>query len=227
MTAERAQLPLALTPRPSLSLKDFVVSESNRDAFALVNGWPHWPSHGVALVGPPDSGKTHLGEGWRARSDGRAFGPDDDPATIAPGEALLLEDVDRRPYAADQLFHLFNWSRETGGSLLMTGRLPPSQWPYSLPDLTSRLATLSVGTIHDPDDQLMMVLLLKLFSDRQLQVDLRVINYIIPRVERSFHAANRLVAQLDRMALAEKRGVTIALARACLAAGADATGVSG
>jgi len=59
-------------------------------------------------------------------------------------------------------------------------------------------------------------LLVKLFADRQLQVGAEVVNYLAARMERSFAAARSLVAALDERALAEQRGVTVALARAVL-----------
>jgi chromosomal replication initiation ATPase DnaA len=66
-----------------------------------------------------------------------------------------------------------------------------------------------------------MVLLVKLFSDRQLQVDLAVIDYIVRRIERSFGAAKAFVEMLDRHALADKRKITRGLAKTCFEALSD------
>ncbi|MCB1539155.1 MAG: hypothetical protein KDJ49_09365, partial [Alphaproteobacteria bacterium] len=67
-----------------------------------------------------------------------------------------------------------------------------------------------------PDDALLGAVLVKLFADRQMRIDIGVIEYCIARMERSFSAARDLVAQLDQRSLVEKRPVTVAMARAVL-----------
>ena len=56
----------------------------------------------------------------------------------------------------------------------------------------------------------------KLFRDRQLQVGVEVVDYVLPRMERSLSAAQALGAALDRAALAGQRPITVALARTVL-----------
>ncbi len=63
-----------------------------------------------------------------------------------------------------------------------------------------------------PDIELTETVLFKLFSDRQLLVEPHVIAYIATRIERSLGAARRLVATLDREALAKGRRVTRSMA---------------
>jgi len=53
----------------------------------------------------------------------------------------------------------------------------------------------------------------KLFADRQLQVGQDVISYVVPRMERSFAAATDIVDRADKMALAEKKNIGVALMR--------------
>jgi chromosomal replication initiation ATPase DnaA len=72
-------------------------------------------------------------------------------------------------------------------------------------------------SIRPPDEPLLASVLLKLFSDRQLQVADDAIAYVLPRMERSFAAARDIVALADRRALAEKRKISIPLLRKVLA----------
>ena len=81
-----------------------------------------------------------------------------------------------------------------------------------MPDLASRLGAVSAIAVAQPDDELMAAVLAKLFADRQLAVDRRVIDYIAMRMERSFASARQLVDSLDREALARQRRVTRPLA---------------
>jgi len=68
-----------------------------------------------------------------------------------------------------------------------------------------------------PDDALLGAVLVKLFADRQLVVSEEVIAYLLVHLERTFAAARRIVAALDRAALAARRRVTVPLAREVLA----------
>lgn len=210
------QIPLKLQHAPSFELADFIVSSANEDAVALLENHQRWLSHAVAVVGPEASGKTHLVKGWAAENSALLFSEKSDIALIPPGSIVVCDDADSSIYSDEKLFHLYNWTKEIGGKLLLTGKTHPTQWAVTLPDLRSRLATLTVGEITKPDDQLLMVLLIKLFSDRQLQVDISVIHYILPRVERSFYAVYKFVERLDQVSLSDKRKITRALAKNCL-----------
>ena len=126
-----------------------------------------------------------------------------------------MDDCDRQIPEAP-LLHLYNLVASAGSHVLLAGREPPSRWPVSLPDLRSRLGTLPAVAISGPDDALLAGLLVKLFADRQLRVENAVIEYLLPRMERSFAAAQRLVKRMDRSALALGRAPTVSLARSAL-----------
>jgi len=110
------------------------------------------------------------------------------------------------------MFHLLNLAREQRAFVLLTARTAPAGWPIALPDLASRLRALPVVTLAAPDDAMLRAVLVKLFADRQLAVDDGLIAYLMVRIERSFAAARRVVAALDREALRRQRPVTRALA---------------
>jgi chromosomal replication initiation ATPase DnaA len=82
--------------------------------------------------------------------------------------------------------------------------------------LRSRLLASPAVAVEPPDDALLSAVLVKLFADRQLRVSEDVINYLLLRLERSFAAAQEIVAALDRAALADQRAVTVPLARETL-----------
>ena len=218
MTAR--QLPLDLGVRTAYGLEDFIVAESNRAAIAWIDAWPDWPAHGLAVSGPPGSGKTHLGQVWRQRSGARAVDPAQlaagtPPALVGDAPALLLDDL-APPVPERPLLHLLNHLAEQRRFVLITGRVPPARWPVALADLASRLAALPQVAIGAPDDALLAAVMAKLFRDRQLQVGAEVVDYVLPRMERSLSAAQALVVALDRAALAGQRPITVALARTVL-----------
>jgi chromosomal replication initiation ATPase DnaA len=87
----------------------------------------------------------------------------------------------------------------------------------TLADLASRLRAARPVELGEPDDDLLRRVLVKLFADRQLAVDSAVVDYIVVRMERSLQAANALVDDLDREALAAGGAITRRLAAGALA----------
>lgn len=141
-----------------------------------------------------------------------------DPLDIPSDAALAVEDADTLPRAREGrgaeevLFHLCNRLRTGGGTLLVTGRNAPARWGLRLPDLASRLGVAGVARLEPPDDELLSAVLLKLFADRQVEVSPDLVDYLLPRMERSFSGAKALVGELDRAALSRKRQITPRLA---------------
>lgn len=198
--------------------EDFMMSASNATALALLDGWPDWPHRRLALVGPEGSGKSHLASIWAETAGATTVAAADlRPEAVVELSAapVVVEDADR---GVDEhaLFHLWNACEGSGQGLLLTGRSTPSDWPVALPDLASRLASLTPAILEDPDDCLLSVVLLKLFADRQLKVKPALIGFLLPRMERSFAAARAIVARLDAESLARGGPPNQALARELL-----------
>src|SRR5690349_10760982 len=115
MSNKPEQLVFELPHRAAMGLEDFLVSESNATAVALIDRWPEWPVGAAVLVGPKGSGKTHLANVWTLRSGAATFDAanisrDVVPA-IASNAAIVVEDVQRLGDEA-ALFHLLNLVRE-------------------------------------------------------------------------------------------------------------------
>ncbi len=213
------QLPLSLPHRAAMTRADFLTGDANRAAIALIDGWPAWPDRAVLLSGPAGSGKTHLIEIWRHVSGAAVVSANalGDVEALAAAPAIAVEDLHLKPLDEAGLFHLINLGGERRVPLLMTSRLPVAALHVRLPDLASRLRAARPIALGAPDDALLRLVLVKLFADRQLTVDPGVIETIVTRMERSLEAANRIVAELDREALAGGRAISRRLAAATLA----------
>lgn len=220
MTTRPRQLAFDLDFRAALGREDFLVSPVNAAAVATIDDWERWPQRAHAIAGPAGSGKSHLVEVWRSvsralRVAGTALAESDVQAATDAG-AIAVEDIDRGVGDERILFHLFNVAREGRLALLITTRALPGEIEITLPDLRSRLRAMALTRIDPPDEGLLRALLVKLMADRQLEVGPKVIEYVIPRMERSADAARRFVRELDRQALAARRLVTVHLAREVL-----------
>jgi chromosomal replication initiation ATPase DnaA len=221
MTAAPRQLAFDLAHRQALGAEDFLVSSSNEAAVEMIDRWPHWPHPASLVAGPQGSGKSHLANVWRLRSGAATISAAalDDAAVagLPDGGALVVEDLDRGIADEKALFHLLNRARESKLAVLITSRLPPGEQEFRVPDLRSRLRALPLVEVQPPDEVLLKAVLVKLFSDRQLNVEPAVIDFLSLRMERSMAAANGIVAAIDQLALAKQRRVTRPLAAEALA----------
>ncbi len=215
------QYPLPLPHHEAMAADDFMITASNREAAAWVHAWPEWPAPCLLILGPSGSGKTHLLNLWLHHSKGAPISADTlncaTASTIAADHKIIaIDNIDQiagHAEAEETLFHLYNLLRDEHGFLLLTATLPPAQWPAGLPDLRSRLLAAPVAAIGEPDDELLSMLLIKQFHDRQIEVGTEVITYLLPRMERSTAAIRTLVTTLDRASLAEGKGITVALVK--------------
>jgi chromosomal replication initiation ATPase DnaA len=214
---EAAQLPFDFGHRPSTSGDDFLIAPGNRDAVAWIDRWPDWPAPALVVYGPPGCGKTHLAQVFVARSGARVMAAADVGAERPepPAASLVVDDADQVT-DEEALLHLYNSLAEAGGHMLLTASQPPTRWEIGLADLASRLRSAPAVAIGKPDDDLIAALLVKLFSDRQLRIDADTVAYTVARMERSFDAARRLVAAVDRAALAEQKEISPRLIRRVL-----------
>jgi chromosomal replication initiation ATPase DnaA len=228
MTEAPEQLVLDLPHRQALGAEDFLVSTSNQVAVDMVDRWPDWPHRVLVVTGPEGCGKTHLANVWRHRSGAHLIQASDlrdaDIGTRDLTAGIVVEDGDRGVADEQALFHLLNLAREQRFTVLLTGRGQPGDWILRIPDLRSRLRAAAVVVIEPPDTALLHAVLVKLFSDRQLVVEPRVVSHLVTRMERSMAAAIRLVAEIDRRALQMHRKVTRALAADVLEAWTEKVG---
>lgn len=198
-----------------LNRDSFFEAPCNAHALHSVLDWRAWDGVPRVLNGLEGAGKTHLAyifaqDAQAPILQARSLTDQSIPAVITH-PALVLEDahcLSDRPEAQSHAFHLFNQARDLGQAFLITGRGPVRDWGLSLPDLSSRLTATAQITITNPDEDTLRMVLIKLFSDRQLAVPAEAIEYTVHRMERSFSAAAALVAALDEANLRENRRIT-------------------
>lgn len=218
------QLTFSLPAKEALGREDYFVSSANALAVSALEDWPSWPLGKIVLVGPAGAGKTHLAMVWAKEVgaqvvDAAALAAPAAPTDLANGP-LVIEDIDH--IAADAttetaLFHLHNLMAERGHPLLMTAAKPPARISFGLADLQSRMSGTALAVIAALDDALLMALVMKMFSDRQVALKPEVLTYIQPRLPRNYEAVRHFVERMDSRALKEGRAFGKGLARDVLA----------
>ena len=226
---DKGQLPLELGHVPAQGEADFLVGEGNELAHGRIFAFPHWPDPITLLIGPAKSGKSHLARIFADRSGARFAQPDQLEALATQGGQgpLVLDDVDRLDYDEAGLFHLLNQSMREGRPLLLTAREDVAQWTLATDDVRSRARRATAYTLELTDDIQLSQMFVKLFGDRQIAVDPKVIGYLVARMERSAEEAVVLVELMDRLALAKGTAITRSIAAEALDRQMQARGETG
>lgn len=223
MTGQQLLLDLAAEQR--MGRADFLPAPSNAEALAKLSDWRDWPQGRLLFCGPKGSGRSHLLRIFQ--QEARAVflsGPAlmlDDLTRAANAPALVVDDADLaagNPASEETLFHLVNIAQSGGLTLALAARDVPGTWGLALADLESRLLTCPTIRLHQPDDNLLYMVLHKLCDERQLAVGDDTIAYLIARMGRSFDTARAVVDALDFEAVTRGKRVTRALAAEVLTA---------
>ena len=218
------QLNLDLPVRPATGRDDFFLSPSNALAVAEIDRWRDWPARKLALIGPEGSGKTHLTHVWATEAGATILSASEIVHWQPQPGNYAVEDVPEiagDAVAEEALFHMHNFVLAEGGHLLVTGIEPPALWPIALPDLASRMRGTPSARLEPPCDALLQALFFKLFDDRQITPQSSLVPWLLKRMDRSCAEAGRLVAELDRRALATGRPIGPKLASEILEEDAD------
>ena len=192
-----AQIALPLDWPVADADEDFLISDSNKAAFEHLKRWPTWPVMASLVTGPRKSGRSLLGRIFVRKTGGR-----------------LYDDCER--HDEEELFHAWNHALASRRPLLMIAAARPPAWRIALPDLRSRLAATPRVAIGLPDDRLIGDLIVKLLGDRGIALPPELPAFLVPRIERSYVAVQRVVEALDRASLSHHRRMTIAMARRAL-----------
>ena len=192
-------------PTDKIYLKeDFYVSSSNQEAYEFINSWPKWIKRIANIFGPPSSGKTHLASLLKNKTSTLEVQSDALNDKIffeyKIKEALIIENLNEK-ISENLLFSLWNVALQDNKYLLITSAKPINAYKFKLPDLKSRTSSGIIIGINLPSDDLISVILAKNFSDKQIKVEKKHIDYIIKRIDRSYEKISKFISILDKYSL--------------------------
>ena len=192
--------------------EDFYVSSSNKEAYDFINSWPRWVKRIANIFGPSGSGKTHLTSILKNKTsilDIKSEKLNDKIFfEFKTKEALIIENLNKE-ISENLLFSLWNVALQDNKYLLITSTKPIGTYKFKLPDLKSRASSCLTIGINLPSDELISVILMKNFSDKQIKVEKKHIDYIIKRIDRSYEKISQFILSLDRYSL--KKGSPFSL----------------
>ena len=192
--------------------EDFYVSPSNQEAYDFIINWPKWIKRIINIFGPSGSGKSHLASILENKTSCLKIDSNELNEKVflkfKTKEALIIENLNEK-IPEKLLFSLWNIALQDNKYLLITSIKPISSYKFKLTDLISRVkSSLAIG-IDLPGDDLISVILAKNFSDKQIKVEKKHIDYIIKRIDRSYEKISQFILTLDKYSL--KKGSPFSL----------------
>jgi chromosomal replication initiation ATPase DnaA len=192
--------------------QDYYLSSSNQEAYNLINCWPKWVKKTINLYGERFSGKSHLASIFEKKTAcikvfSRKFS-DETIQYIKIKQAVIIEDLDEN-FSENLLYTVLNIIEQENKYLLITSLEPLNKFNFKLPDLVSRVRNcLKIG-IKNPDDNLIYALLIKCLSDRQINIDKKLIEYTIKRIDRSYEKIFLFIHKVDELSLKKGKPVDL------------------
>ncbi len=174
--------------------QNFIILDENKQIYHSVVDDLTWKC--MILFGPKSSGKTHLAHIWQSVNNAIFINVNNFVSEIRYSDAFILEDI-QDIKDETMLLHCYNYMKENNKRLLMTSSISPKKLNFKLRDLSSRILSTITVKISPASEELLRIMLIKRFSDKQLKVDLKVIDYILARIERSFCSVNKVIEKID------------------------------
>ncbi len=199
--------------------EDYFISSSNKHIIDLFNNWPKWEKNFLNISGENFSGKTHLINIFLKRCKGIKFEANSLNNSILKEikihQNIILENLGRS--INEELFYtLYNIIEQDNKYLIVTSRCPIVDIDFSLKDLKSRSKNFLLQNIEKPDDELIFALLVKNFSDRQILIQKKLINYIIKRIDRSYGKIFDFIYKIDEISLKKKKSIDLKIIKEVL-----------
>ena len=192
--------------------ENFFVSTSNLEAFEILNSWPKWIKKFINLYGEKYSGKSHLAKIFELKSTCLNISEKNFTEEILikfkTKQSLIIEDYQNN-ISENLLYSLINIVEQENKYLLITSEKPINEFNYKLNDLVSRLNNFLYIKLGAPDDELIYALIVKNFSDRQITIDKKLIDYIIKRIDRSYKSIFVFISKIDQLSLQKGKPINL------------------
>ena len=217
--SELNQLLLDFDHKIEFNEHDYYVSKSNYFAFNLIQNWTKWEKKILNIYGDTFSGKTHLAKIFQNKSKALYLTDNDVNQEIFKkiklSECIVIDDFEKIKNE-NLLYSLFNLIYQDNKYLLILSNRAISDINYSLDDLNSRAKNCIFAQIENPDDDLIFAIIVKSFSDRQIKLEKKLLEFIIKRIERSYGKIYEFIYKVDELSLKKKKPINLKTIREIL-----------
>ena len=189
---------------------DFFVSKCNYFAFSLIESWPKWEKNILNIYGEKFCGKSHLSEIFKRKNKAIIIKNEEINNNffnkIRYYENIILDNLE---FLSDEktLYSIFNFVEQYNKYLIINSIDSINSIEFTLPDLKSRIKNCIFAKIDKPDDDMIFALVLKHFSDRQIKIEKKIIDYITKRIERSYGKIFDFIYKVDQFSLINKKPI--------------------
>ena len=196
--------------KQNFAYDDFFVSKCNFFAFNLIETWPKWEKNILNIYGEKFSGKSHLSEIFKKKNKAIIIKKEEINDNffnkIRFYENIILDNLN---YVNNEniLYSIFNFAEQYNKYLIINSIEPLISFNFLLPDLKSRIKNCIFAKIDKPDDDMIFALILKHFSDRQIKIEKKMIEYITKRIERSYGKILDFIYKVDQYSLVNKKPI--------------------
>ena len=209
---ELNQLLLDFDIKTNFNDHDYYVSNSNFFAFNLIDKWPNWEKRILNISGEKYSGKTHLANIFKSKSS--AFFLNESQINDEAFKKIKLYEsiiIDGFSNTIDErlIYSILNLVDQDSKYLLINSVTPLGEIDFELPDLVSRSKNLLHAKIEPTDDDLIFAIILKNFSDRQIKLEKKIIEFIINRIDRSYSKISEFIYKIDEISLKKKKPINL------------------
>jgi len=213
------QLLLKFDLKQNYKNDDFYVNKNNFFAFSLIEKWPRWEKNILNIYGEKYCGKTHLSNIFKKKYNAfkvqaKEF-KNENLKDFKIYENLILDDFDDN---VDEklMYTLFNIADQDNKYILINSLVPINQISFKLDDFASRARNCLFAKIENPDDELIFAILLKNFSDRQIIIEKKLIEFIIKHIDRSYKKIYEFIYKIDEISLKKKKSIDFKIIKEAL-----------
>ena len=200
--------------------KDFYVSNNNFPAYKLIESWPKWPGNWLNIFGSTGSGKTHLSKILEKKINKtkliKAANIKNEIIEELNNLDCLIIDNYQNNIDEDLFYSIFNQSKQLENYIVINSLLPIKEQNFDLKDLQSRINSFVFIGIDLPTDDLLQVIISKSFSDRQININPKISEFIIKHVDRSYEKMFKFLKDIDEMSLSTGKSININLIKKVL-----------
>ena len=200
--------------------QDFYVANNNFSAFKLIESWPNWPGKWLNIFGVIGCGKTHLSKILEKKInkikliDAKNIN-DKIIQDLENYECLIIDSFKNN--VDEKLFYsILNQSKQLENYILINSNYSIKDMKFELIDLKSRINSFLHIGIELPTDDLLKVIISKTLSDKQININPKLSNFIINNVERSYEKMFKFLKELDELSLSTGKSININLIKKVL-----------